>query len=108
MTRPKETNSAGRHVLERIRKIKPFLLGSLTETLKCCGNPQCRCAQEGPIHPVLLLTWKEGQKTKSVYVPPRLKREVMTWLDEGKRLKQFMNEMARAQRAFLHEKKQTK
>ena len=108
MTRPIETNIAGRTILEQIWKIKPFLQGSLTETVKCCGNPKCRCAKEGPIHPVLLLTWKEGKKTKSLYIPPRLKQEVITWLNEGKKLRQLIGEMSQAQRTFLTEKRKIK
>ncbi len=108
MSKPKETNKTGKTVLEHIRKIKPFLQGSLTETVKRCGNPQCRCATEGPIHPVLLLTWKEGKKTKSLYVPPRLKNEVIAWIDEGKKLRQLMTEMSAAQREFLTEKRKKK
>ena len=108
MARPIETNRPGRDILNLIRKIKPFIQGSLTETVKCCGNPKCRCAKDGPIHKVILLTWKEGKKTKSLYVPPQLKHEVLKWIGEGKKLRHLIGEMSQAQRTFLTERKKKK
>jgi hypothetical protein len=99
------TNMQGRQALERIRKIKPFLHASLNITKKRCGNPGCRCAQEGPIHEAALLTWKEEKRTRTLYVPIELRQEVETWVQEGKLLKRLVTEMSQAQRDFLTWKK---
>jgi hypothetical protein len=105
MSRHLMTNIRGRQALERIRKIKPFIQASLTITKKRCGNPGCRCAQEGPLHEVALLTWKEEKRTRTLYVPIRFRREVEKWVQEGKLLKRLVAEVSQAQREFLTSKK---
>jgi hypothetical protein len=99
------TNMRGRQALEGIRKIKPFIHASFNITKKRCGNPGCRCAQEGPIHEVALLTWKEEKRTRTLYVPIELRQEVETWVQEGKLLKRLVTEVSQAQRDFLTSKK---
>ena len=108
MVRPLMTNYRGRIALERLRKIKPFVQASLTITKKRCGNPRCRCAQEGPLHEVALLTWKEDKRTRTLYVPIGLRQEVQKWVQEGKRLKRLVAEVSQAQREFLTSKKKSR
>ena len=105
MARPLMTNMRGKQALERIRKIKPFVQASLNITKKRCGNPGCRCAQEGPLHEVALLTWKEEKRTHTLYVPIELRQEVEKWVQEGKLLKRLVTEVSQAQRDFLTSKK---
>jgi hypothetical protein len=95
-------------ILAEIRRIKPFIQASLTVTKKKCGNPKCRCATEGPLHETALLTWKEGKKTKTLYVPKSLRKEVSIWVEEGKRLKALMTKMSQIQRALLISKRKNK
>ena len=102
------TSEQGRKILAELRKIKPFIQGSLSLTKKKCGNPKCRCATEGPLHETALLTWKEGKKTKTIYVPNHLRNEVSTWVEEGKKLKKLMAQMSKAQRKFLLSKRTKK
>lgn len=107
MSRPQMTNEQGKQVLERIRKVKPFIQASFTITKKRCGNPYCRCAKEGPIHEAALLTWKEGKQTQTLYVPIEFREEVARWVQEGKILKRLIAEMSKAQRIFLINKKKS-
>jgi hypothetical protein len=79
--------------------------GSLTVTKKRCGNPDCRCAKEGPIHPTALLTWKEGNTTRTLYVPIEDREDVQRWLEEGKRIKQLMKEFSAEQRELLKQRR---
>jgi hypothetical protein len=102
------TNKRGKQALERIRKIKPFVQASLNITKKRCGNPRCRCVQEGPFHEVALLTWKEENRTRTLYVPMSLRQEVEQWVQEGKLLKRLVAEVSQAQREFLTSKKETR
>ena len=108
MTRPLMTNERGKAALEGIRKIKPFIQASLNVTKKRCGNPRCHCAQEGPIHEVSLLTWKEQNRTRTLYIPIELRQEVDRWVQEGKLLKRLMAEVSQAQREFLTMKKKSR
>ena len=102
------TNTRGKRALELLRKIKPFVQASLSVTKKRCGNPRCRCAQEGPLHEVALLTWKEEGRTRTVYVPRELREEVERRVQEGKLLKRLVAEMSQAQREFLTSKKRSR
>jgi hypothetical protein len=95
------TTATGERILARLRRIGPFLEGSLTITTRRCGKPTCRCVEAGPIHEAALLTWKEQGRTRTLHVPLTLREEVAAWVDEGKRLKQLIHEMSAAQRAFL-------
>lgn len=90
-----------RRILEAIRKIRPFLPGSLTITVKKCGNPRCRCAKEGPIHETALLTWKDGKTTRTLHVPRELREEVRQWIAEWKKLKALIEQMGGEQRQYL-------
>ncbi len=108
MPRPLMTNEQGKRALERLRKIKPFIQASLSLTKKRCGNPRCRCAQEGPLHEVALLTWKEENRTHTLYVPIELRQEVERWVQEGKLLKRLVAEVSQAQREFLTSKKKNR
>jgi hypothetical protein len=94
-------NTQGRKTLEDLRKIGPFLPASLTITLRKCGRPTCRCAQEGPIHEAALLTWKDGTLTHTLYVPRELRAQVREWIEEWKKLKTLIAQMGDAQRACL-------
>jgi hypothetical protein len=95
------TTAQGKRTLEAIRKIRPFLPASLTVTLRKCGNPQCRCAREGPVHETALLTWKDAKTTRTLHVPRELRAEVRQWIQEWKKLKKLIAQMADAQRQCL-------
>ena len=101
MARSLDTSPAGRRILARLRTLGPFLEGSLTVSTKRCGRPTCRCATEGPLHETALLTWKEQQKTCTLYIPIALRKEVAAWVAECQRLKELIHAMSVAQRAFL-------
>ncbi len=95
------TNAKGKKVLERIQSIGPFLPASMTVTFKKCGNPNCRCAKQGPKHETALLTWKEGNTTKTLHVPRELRADVAKWTAEWKKLKTLIEKMGDAQKQFL-------
>jgi len=105
MARPTLTSESGKRILERIRKIKPFVQASLSIYQKRCGNPTCRCAREGPIHETAQLTWKEGGRTRTLHVPAELRQEVAKWVEEGKLLKSLIGQMSAAQRELLIRKR---
>src|SRR2546427_3750706 len=101
MAHPRNTSPAGQRILERLRTLGPFLEGSFTVSTKRCGRPTCRCATEGPLHETALLTWKEAQKTHTLYVPQAWRETVAAWVEEGKRLKQLSHAMSLVQRRVL-------
>lgn len=102
-----QTSPLGRNILEQVRRVGPFIEASLTVTRKRCGRPQCRCAQEGPIHETALLTWKEKTVTHTLYVPVEMREEVKTWVNNWKLLRRLIRQMSQAQRQFLLQRKKT-
>jgi hypothetical protein len=48
-----------------------------------------------------VLTWKEQQKTCTLYIPIAWREEVAAWVAECQRLKELIHAMSAAQRAFL-------
>ncbi len=101
MARSPDVSPTGRRILARLRTLGPFLEGSFTVSTKRCGRPTCRCATEGPRHETAVLTWKEEQKTHTLYIPQAWRETVAAWVAEGKRLKQLSHAMSVAQRQFL-------
>ena len=108
MIRKKQTSEQGKYILSCVRKIKPFIFGSLNVTYKKCGKPTCRCATEGELHETTILTWKVGKKTHSLYVPKHLRVEVQKWIEEGMKLKKLIKEMSEAQQTFLKSRRKNR
>ena len=96
-----DTNADGRKILERLGRIGPFLPASMTITRKKCGNPNCRCATQGALHETALLTWKEGNVTRTLHIPRDMRDEVAQWIAEWKKLKVLIEKMGGAQKRFL-------
>jgi hypothetical protein len=70
----------------------PVLAATLTQVRKRCGQPRCRCHRGEP-HLAWHLTYKEGGKTRTVYVPLDLLDDVRSWVAEHKRLKALLDEI---------------
>lgn len=105
MSRKKQTSEQGKLLLDRIRKIRPFIIGSLNVTYKKCGSPTCRCATKGELHETSFLTWKVKKKTHTLYVPKHMRGEVEKWIEEGKKLKKLMKDLSEEQKEFFKSRK---
>jgi hypothetical protein len=93
-----------RQLQQRLKKLatsSPILAASFGTYTHRCGRPSCRCHHGGPRHAAQHLTFKEGGKTRSVYVPKDLLPEVRTWLAEHKRLKGLLHEIHQLSVALL-------
>ena len=73
---------------------QPFIIGSLVKIQRRCGNPNCRCAREGPKHPAHLLTTKVNGKTKAIYVPVDMVQEVRQWCRQYRDIKANIKEVS--------------
>ena len=88
-------NRVSRNVLESRRNAlikslaegKPFIEGSLKQIRTKCGNPNCKCAN-GEKHTSHILTRKVDGKTKSIYVPVGMIKEVSEWTEEYRKVKE--------------------
>jgi hypothetical protein len=80
--------------LKQLAPDKPVLAASLALVNKRCGRASCSCHHGGPLHQAHHLSFKEGGKTRTVYVPKDLVPEVQSWVAEYRRLKRLMAEVS--------------
>jgi hypothetical protein len=80
--------------LAALGKKQPFIVGSLVKIQRRCGNPNCRCAREGPKHPAHLLTTKVNGKTRAIYVPVDMVEEVRQWCRQYRDIKADIKEVS--------------
>jgi hypothetical protein len=79
----------------------PILAASLAQVNKRCGQPSCSCHHGGPLHQAHHLTFSEGGKTRTVYVPQDLLKEVGSWVQEHQRLKTLIREVSQLTLALI-------
>jgi Family of unknown function (DUF6788) len=79
--------------LKQLAPTGPVLAASLVLLNKRCGQPSCRCHHGGPLHQAYHITFREGGKTKTAYVPKDLLTEVQEWMQEHRRLKALLREV---------------
>src|SRR6266566_4568121 len=89
------------HRLKKLPTSSPILAASFATYTHRCGRCSCRCHHGGPLHTAQHLTFKEGGKTRTVYVPQPLLPEVRTWLAEHQRLKALLREIHQLTVALL-------
>jgi hypothetical protein len=77
--------------LERIAQIGPFLEGSL------CSVKRPGCAKPG-----WQLTFKQQGKTRTVYVPMDMVKEVKSWTQNYRRLKRLIRDVSRHSLGLIH------
>ena len=81
-------------MLVALGKKQPFIVGSLVKIQRRCGNPNCRCAREGPKHAAYLLTTKVNGKTRAIYVPVDMLEEVRQWCRHYREIKADIKEVS--------------
>jgi hypothetical protein len=87
--------------LKRLAPTGPVLAASLIRLNKHCGQPSCRCHHGGPLHPAYHLTYRQGGRTRTAYVPKDLVEEVRTWIQEHRRLKALTREVSQLALALI-------
>lgn len=84
---------------------QPFLRGSLVLRSRSCGKSYCRC-QRGLKHPALYLYTRSGKKQVCTYIPRPLHETVRQWVENGRRLKRLVDQVAQQNLQDLLEQKQ--
>jgi len=79
--------------LKKLGEVQPLLAASLVQIAKHCGRRGCRC-QRGEKHVGHYITFGEGGKTRTVYVPVDLVEDVRSWVKEHKRVKTMLREIS--------------
>jgi len=70
----------------RLGRRGEIMKGSLVMRATRCGRPGCKCAQGEKHGPYLYVSvFREG-RTRSVYVPQHMEREVRRWVESARQL----------------------
>jgi len=88
-------------LLKRLRQTGPLVNGSLVLIARTCGNTEhCRCSR-GYKHVSTYLSYAVKAKTKMVYIPVDLEKDVRCWSAEYAALKKRITEMCELQREII-------
>ena len=101
---PKHPTIIKRMIDARVKKLaarEPVLAASLVQIAKHCGRPGCKCLTRGEKHTGNYITFREAGKTRTVYVPLDLVKEVQSWIAEHHRFKQLDKEVSRLVAAYV-------
>jgi hypothetical protein len=97
----KQLGSDHRELQHQLSQIGPWIEGTLVVTARRCGKKGCACMHQGPKHPVMYLTSKEGGKTVSLYIPRRLELEVRTWVENYRMVKELIRKISNVQKEIV-------
>ena len=89
-------------IVGRVPVLEQMLRGSLVERYKKCGKPGCHCVNgrgHGPAY-YLSVTLAPG-KTRSYYVPARLREQVARYLRNYQEFRELGEEITRINRELL-------
>jgi len=101
---PTTKNQASAVRLRLLKQIKQLaqaaIYGSLSETYRRCGNPDCRCHHGGPKHgPHLYISYRgKTGKTTGYYVPHYAEAQIRQGVDAWSQLQDCLRELAALKR----------
>jgi len=84
---------------------EPLLRGTLVLRLRSCGKSSCRC-QRGQKHPALYLYTRSGGRQIGTYIPKALHHTVRQAVDNGRRVKQLLDQVSQENLRALVQQKQ--
>ena len=92
-----QASAAPQQLLRQIRQLaQGAIYGSLSETYRRCGNPDCRCHHGGPKHgPHLYISYRgKSGKTTGYYVPHYAEAQVRQGVQAWSQLQDRLRELA--------------
>ena len=96
-TTKNQASVARLRLLSQIRQLaQAAIYGSLSETYRRCGNPDCRCHHGGPKHgPHLYISYRgKTGKTTGYYVPQDAEAQIRQGVDAWSQLQDRLRELA--------------
>src|SRR5204863_9665607 len=84
---------------------QPFLRGALLQRARSCGKPTCRC-QRGALHRSLYLAVRHRGQRALLYIPRALEQTARQWVENGRRLRQQLQDLNQLQLEQLLQRKQ--
>ena len=73
------------------------IFGTASSTVRCCGNPGCRCHHGGPKHgPHVYVSYRDraARKTTGYYVPRAAQQELLDGIAAWQELQHRLRELA--------------
>jgi hypothetical protein len=92
-----QASAARLRLLRQIRQLaQAAIYGSLSETYRTCGNPNCRCHHGGLKHgPHLYISYRgKNGKTTGYYVPHNAAAQIRQGVDAWSQLQDRLRELA--------------
>jgi hypothetical protein len=96
-TSKNQASTARLRLLSQIRQLaQTAIYGSLSETYRRCGNPDCRCHHGGPKHgPHLYISYRgTNRKTTGYYVPYHAGAQIRQGVEAWSQLQDRLRELA--------------
>lgn len=90
-----------RELLREMKKVGPWVEGTVVCTQRICGTSGCACRRNGPKHPAMFLTGKDHGKTVCLYVPRKLESQVKGWSQNYKTLKGLIRALSDVQKQII-------
>lgn len=88
-------------LLRRLGRQRPFIDGSVVLIARTCGNSaHCRCSR-GRKHINTYLTYREAGKTRTLYIPVDLEKDVRRWSADYRAVKDLVREIGNVQKAII-------
>jgi hypothetical protein len=89
-------------LLKKMAKAGSFIMATPTYLKVRCGNPDCKCAkrkEDG--HEKLHLSWSDADGAGTAYVPVDLHKEVLEWIENYWKVKEYMIQMTQISRQMI-------
>jgi hypothetical protein len=86
-----------RRHLQVLARLLPMVAGSLVEQYVTCGKPHCRCTRGQKHGPLYYLYWKEGGRSRSLYVPRERLSELCRQIRNYRRFQTELRSLLRRQ-----------
>lgn len=83
------------HIATRLAQIGFVLPGTITERMRRCGKPNCRCAQDpAALHgPYIQWTRTVGGKTVTKQLTAKQWARYQPWFDDARQLRQLLSRL---------------
>ena len=97
-------STARLQLLKQIRQLaQTAIYGSLSETYRRCGNPDCRCHHGGPKHgPNLYISYRgKNGKTTGYYIPQHAEAQIRRGVQAWSQLQDRLRELAASNKERL-------
>jgi hypothetical protein len=100
-TEKQKLETMRRDLMRQLKGIGPMIGDTVATVQRKCGKKGCACHRDGPKHPATFITWKEERKTKALYVPREMEKEVQRWAENHRTLRALIRRITEIQKQII-------